>query len=155
MFWKGPIPYFNRDELESPDTREIRLDRRFAAAFPALRLAHGGPLVPTSVCRTPAYNERIRGHPRSLHLTDNPVHPTDGTMGADLYWETWPVQTKLRFARLAWSMGWSLGLHDEFVHVDRRADLGDPPGSYLEQTIYEYDNWSRPFSQAAIRQGNG
>lgn len=154
--WTDAIPYFDRHELDCKGTRHlnedgnpipgtgvIELDIRFAVAFPHLRVEWGGPLHPNSVCRTPEHNAQINngkgGHPRSMHLTQNPKHPTSGTMGADVAWRDWSTETKLKFARLAWSLGWSIGLHDGFCHVDRRADVG------LNQGVFLYGTWSGEF----------
>lgn len=123
MTWTKALPYFSEGELACKGTGIIRLDSRFAAALPALRLAWGKPLIPTSVCRAPEHNTRVGGHPRSLHLTENPTHPTKGCMAADIAWHHWPEQEQLYFARLAYSLGWSVGLHDSFCHVDRRGDI--------------------------------
>lgn len=122
------------------------LDLRFAAALPALRAEWGRPLSPTSVCRVPDHNRAVGGHPRSLHLTDNDAYPgSKGTMAADISWWNWPTQQKLQFARLAWRMGWSIGLHDSFVHLDRRSDLG------LTKAVFLYGaRWSQPFKREDI-----
>lgn len=142
MIWAEALPYFTRSELSCKGSGTIVMDLRFAAALPALRLEWGGPLHPTSVCRTPAHNKSVSGHPRSLHLTENPHWPTNGTMAADIAWREWTTENKLSFARLAYSMGWSIGLHDGFCHIDRRADLKLPE---LPQAVFLYGQWSRPF----------
>ncbi len=131
MIWTSALPYFSVAELACKGTGVVKLDIRFAAALPALRVAWSRPLIPTSVCRAPIYNEAVRGHPNSLHLTDNPVHPTHGCMAADLAWRDWPERQRLDFARLAHKMGWAVGLHDGFVHVDLRAELGLQPAVFL------------------------
>ena len=143
--WTDAIPYFTRAELACKGTGTILLDARFAAHLPALRAAWGKPLVPTSVCRTREHNANVGGHPRSLHLTENPVHPTHGCMAADLAWRDWPTQRKLEFARLAFRMGWAVGLHDGFIHVDRRADVG------LRKAVFLYGSeWSAPFDKEDV-----
>lgn len=150
--WNQALPYFPEHELECPHCNLIQLDIRFAAALPALRLAIGHALYPTSVTRCPAHNRKVRGHPRSMHLTENPVHPTNGSMGADIAWRGWPLHDKLDFARLAWSLGWSVGLHDGFCHVDRRADLGL---DHLPQKVYLYDEWGGGFDAADVTHPEG
>lgn len=144
-----PIQYFPAHECACKGTGVIKMDPYFADAMPRLREAWGEPLTPNSICRTPEHNARERGHPRSLHLTDNPVWPTVGAMAADIRWRDWHRAEKLRFARLAWSMGWAVGLHDSFCHVDRRGDL-DHPG--LPRRVFLYGTWSitRSFSQEDV-----
>lgn len=138
--WTGALPYFPEHEIACKGTGIIKLDKRFAAALPQLRLAWGGPLTPTSICRSPEHNEAVGGHPRSFHLTENPYHWTHGTMAADLAWYSWSDEARLKFARLAWSLGWSVGLNDVFIHVDRRIDVG------LRQQVFNYGKkWSGAF----------
>lgn len=141
------IEFFADHELACKGSGVIKLDPRFADALPALRREWSRPLSPTSVCRTPEHNAKVGGHPRSLHLTDNPVWPTIGTMGADIAWRSWPDMRKLAFARLAWKRGWSVGLHDGFCHIDRRGDLGLPN---LPQNVFLYGAWSGVFSPAEV-----
>ena len=146
MSWDKALPNFTRRELACPKTGIILLDMNFAVAYPYLRHQWGDALYPNSVCRSPEHNEAIDGHPRSLHLIDNPVHPTDGAMAADNQWRNWRSARKLRFAQLAWRLGWSLGLHDGFIHIDRRVDVG------LPQKVFTYNEWASPFTEKEIRQ---
>jgi hypothetical protein len=147
VFWTDAIPYFPRHELACKGTGEIRLDLRFAAALPALRQAWNSPLTPNSVCRTPAHNSKVGGHPRSLHLTENPAYPgAKGAMAADLDWKGWAVDAQLRFARLAYSMGWSVGLHNSFIHVDWRKAIG------LTQAVFLYGAWDNRFTADQVRE---
>jgi hypothetical protein len=154
------IPYFSEDELRCKGSGIIMLDYRFAERVVELREVWGRPMHPISVCRSPEHNEGVGGHPRSLHLTINPFHPTHGTMAMkdmewrhgtmamDVKWRWWLRSKMLRFCRLAWSLGWSIGLHDGFCHIDRRADLG------LPQRVFIYGTWSAPFSASDITNNN-
>jgi len=145
MAWTAPIPYFSEDELKCPGSGILRLDENFAVRLPVLRHEWGRPLIANSVCRSQSYNDQIGGHPRSLHMTRNPHHPTAGSMAADIRWHDWPAEHKCRFARLAWQRGWSIGLNDAFCHIDRRRDIG------LHQTVFIYDGqWSMPFDKARV-----
>jgi hypothetical protein len=151
------IAYFGAHELDCNGTRDIgkdghpipgtgviKMDPRFARALPELREAWGEPLLTNSVCRTPAHNTRIGGHWRSLHLTDNPHWPSVGSMAADIRWRSWSTTKKLAFARMAYSMGWSVGLHDGFCHVDRRADIG------LTKRCFLYGTWGGVFDPSEV-----
>lgn len=142
--WDKALPYFTENELRCKGTGVILLDLRFAAALPALRAAWGLPLSPTSVCRAPSHNASVGGHPRSLHLTQNPHHPTSGTMAADLAWRGWEPSAQLRLARMAYRMGWSVGLHDGFIHIDRRAEIG------LQRAVFLYGEWSGNFGHDEV-----
>ena len=148
MIWTDSLPYFPRHELACKGTGVICLDIRFAVALPALRQKWTQPLTPTSVCRTPEHNRAINdgkgGHPNSLHLTKNPKWPTSGTMAADIAWRTWADERKLAFAKLAYHMGWSVGLNDGFCHIDRRGDLAL---INLPQAVFVYGGqWSGRFN---------
>lgn len=142
------IPYFSEQELRCKGTGIIRMDPLFESELPRLREAWGKPLSPSSVCRAPSHNAKVGGHPRSLHLTENPVHKVAGTAAADITWRGWPSSDRLAFARLAWSMGWSVGLHDGFCHIDRRDAAG------LPQTAYLYGAWSGAFGPGQIMNGS-
>lgn len=117
------IPYFSENELKCKGSGEIRLDPRFAVALPKLREAFGKPMVPNSVCRSPKHNKAVGGHMYSLHLTHNPKWPTFGSMAADIRWKDWSAVDQECFARLAMSLGWRVGLHDGFCHIDRLLDI--------------------------------
>ena len=124
----------------------IQLDMDMAVHLPVLRWEWGKPLHPTSVCRCPAHNAAVGGHPRSLHLTENPVHPTNGAMGIDIAWSDWPEEKQRRFCQLAWRLGWSIGLNDSFVHLDRRISIG------LPQNVFTYGAaWNGTIAEAQIR----
>lgn len=140
MIWTSALPYFSERELACKGTGIIKLDLRFAAGLPALRVAWGRPLTPTSVCRAPAHNVAVGGHPNSLHMTENPDRNTHGTMAADIAWRDWSRDRRLQFARLAYRHGFSVGLHSGFAHVDLRIHVG------LPQAVFLYGEWDNPFS---------
>lgn len=148
MSWTTALPFFSERELACNDSRVIKLDPQFAAMLPALRVAWGKPLTPNSVCRTPEHNAVVDGHVRSLHMTDNPAHKTGGCAAADIRWRGWDDATKLKFAKLAYSMGFSVGLHDGFCHVDWRQSAGLPQACFL------YGEWFGSFSTDEVTDGN-
>lgn len=131
-----PIKFFTQSELECkgsrkkgpdgkgiPGTGIIRMDFRFARELPKLREAWGRPVTPNSVCRTPAHNRSIKGANRnSLHMTENEKWGV-ATMAIDWPWRGWSEQEQEKFARLALSMGWRVGLHNGFCHLDRLLDI--------------------------------
>jgi hypothetical protein len=119
----GAIDFFPEPELACKGSGTIRLDPRFAEALPKLRKAWNKPLTPNSVCRTPAHNKKVGGHPNSLHLTENPKWPTFGTMACDIRWRDWSLEDQQAFAELALSQGWRVGLHNGFCHLDRLLDI--------------------------------
>lgn len=149
--WHGALPFFTPSELECLCCGFIQIDEHFAAALVGFRERVGRPIVPNSVCRCPEHNKAVGGHPRSLHLTENPEHDTDGAAAIDVSWRGWPAAMKLSFAQSALDYGFSLGLHDGFLHLDWRSQL---PRVELPQTIFTYgDAWSSPFTPREVRDG--
>lgn len=142
--WTEALPFFTKGELGCRHCGEVKIDIRLAALLPAMRQRWGKPLTPTSVCRCLLHNTSVGGHPRSLHLIDNPVWPTDGSGAVDISWRDWPAQTKLDFARMAHRLGFRIGLHDSFVHLDIGRELGMSPAPFL------YGSWSAPFNSEDI-----
>lgn len=116
------IEFFGVDELRCKGSGIIKLDPRFAKELPELRRAWGKPLSTNSICRSPEHNRKEKGNKNSLHLTDNPKWKCH-TMAADVRWRDWKEADQLKFAKLALSMGWRVGLHDGFCHIDRLKDI--------------------------------
>lgn len=148
--WESPLPYFTQNELACRHCGLIKLDLVFAAALVSLRHTWNSPLTPSSICRCPKHNDDSFGHPRSLHLTENPVHQTEGCAAIDISWKYWPRHQQLKFAQLAWSKSWSIGLSEKFIHLDARALLKNIG---LDQKIFLYDDWRFPFSHDEIKEG--
>jgi len=142
------IAYLSADELACKGSGVIKLDPYFVKAWPIFREKWGKPLIANSVCRTPLHNKKVGGNPNSLHLTENRAWPTVGSMAIDVSWHDWPTAEKLRFARLAWSMGWAVGLHNSLCHIDRRADLNVVG---LQQSVFLYGAWSGVFSRDDVK----
>jgi hypothetical protein len=138
--WAQALPYFSIKELGCNCCGLVKLDLRFAAMLPRLRQEWGKPLTPNSICRCPKHNAAQGGHPRSLHLTDNPNWPTTGTAAADIAWRHWETGEKIKFARLAHAQGFRVGLHNGFLHVDLGRVLGMSPKPFI------YGDWSNIFS---------
>lgn len=119
-----PLRWFAPHELWDRETRVVKLAPGnkdgyigFGKRLDALREAWGRPLAVNSCCRSAARNARLKGHPRSLHVYDFPYHPTGGTAAIDF------AERSEEFRALAWSMGFSLGLHPHFTHCDDRFPL--------------------------------
>ena len=132
MTYTNDLPkYLSAAEMACPTTGTIKIDKRFADAWVELREEWALPLKVNSGCRTPKHNEKIGGHPRSLHLTENPVWPTYGTMAVDIQWRDWATGKQQQFAELARSKGWRVGLANGFIHIDRGHDVGVKTGVYF------------------------
>jgi len=142
--WVSALPFFPENELACRCCGVVKLDIRFAAMLPALRQVWGKPLTPSSVCRCPKHNVRVKGHPTSLHLTENSKWPTTGAAAADIAWRDWPTLDKLQFARMAHKHGFRVGLHDGFCHLDLGRELGINPKPFL------YGTWTGVFNPENI-----
>ena len=134
------IDFFNHENIPCRGTGVVKLDPHFKEKAKTLINSTSKKLYPNSVCRTPEHNRNVGGHPRSLHLTDNPVHPTAGCAAMDIAWRSWPEQEKLEFAKHCWSLGWSVGLHDGFIHLDSRTESAGLP-----QAKFLYGTWTGTF----------
>lgn len=142
--WAGAIPYFSENELKCKGSGKLVLDIRFASRLPELRASWGGAMTLNSCCRSPEHNKRVGGHPNSLHLTKNPKHPTHGTAACDVRWGDWSHEFQLGFARLAYSKGWSVGLHNSFCHIDARKWCD------LNQAVFLYGSWDGRFTKEDV-----
>lgn len=102
----------------------------FLQALQELRDDFGTPMPINSACRCAAHNARVGGHPRSLHVGDKPVHNTGGTCAVDVGFPLGHPQRD-RLIALAEARGWSIGLNNRFVHLDRRtANARLPQGRF-------------------------
>lgn len=104
----------------------------FLTSLVALQEACNIQLLVNSCCRCPAHNNKVGGHPRSLHLTSNPARNIEGTCAIDLRFPEDHPQRKLVWDK-AWELGWSIGNNPRFIHLDRRTEYIKFP-----QTIFRY-----------------
>jgi len=123
--------HFKAKEIASPDQRIGVVDVRMLSALEDLRTKWGKPLPVNSMCRTVDHNSKVGGHYRSLHLMHNKHHPTIGTIAVDIDFSG-SVGDIDKFATLAYSAGWSVGVGRTYVHIDYRSLIS------LPQTKWEY-----------------
>ncbi|RDD60213.1 hypothetical protein DRB17_19230 [Ferruginivarius sediminum] len=116
---------FAHEELQSPDTGEVRLHPGFADNLAYLRMVFGRPMVVTSCCRSAAHNAAIGGHPRSLHVHDRPNHGLAGAAAIDISATDGVYRREL--LRQALDLGWAVGVSRSFLHLDRRDLVGMTP----------------------------
>jgi len=64
--WIGS--YYRLYELESPDTKEVKVDPKLIACLDKLQRESESRVVITSGYRTPAHNEKVGGAARSFHM---------------------------------------------------------------------------------------
>ena len=109
----------------------MRLAPGFGEAPEQLRIKFDEPIYLTSACRSPGHNTKVRGHPRSLHLTINEHHTTGGTCAVDVVATEGQYRAKL--ISLALDQEWSIGVASNFIHLDRRSRH-----CRLPQVLYHY-----------------
>lgn len=105
----------------------------FISSLQALRDEFGMPMTVTSGARCKAHNDAVGGHPRSLHICDEPVHAGQkGCLAVDI--STPNGQYRGRLFTLAWRYGFSVGWNAKrgFLHLDRRDYVG------LAQNSFDY-----------------
>jgi len=117
--------FFSAKELADKETGIVRLAPAqnayigFAARLDAIRRAWGRPLHVNSCCRSKERNARIGGHPRSLHVYDEPYHPTGGTCAVDF--RLFPTEYENeKFKKLAMFMHFSVADEAGCIHLDDR-----------------------------------
>lgn len=125
-----PNKYFTEEELTGGGKNSPVFHDNFLYELYALRVAFDLSMVITSGARDPEYNKSVGGHPRSLHLTDNPVHPTNGCMAVDVDITRYREDDVESLIEIAWDTRWSIGIAKTFIHLDRRVDIGLPQHKY-------------------------
>lgn len=125
-----PWSHFTPAEVACKSTGFILLHPGFMDALQALRAGFGRSMTVTSCCRTKAHNEKVGGHPRSLHVCDEPQHPGQkGTLAVDIAVANAVAARDLGL--LALNTGWSVGVpRTGFIHLDRRDLVGLPRGLF-------------------------
>lgn len=131
------MEYFSDKELGCRHCGLTRFHPGFLQALIDLRKALDKPMTLRSACRCKAHNESdtVKGHPRSLHVGDEPAHADKGQLGClAIDVETPDGAYRGRLFELAWDYGWSIGWNGpkKFLHLDRRDMIG------MEQTTFDY-----------------
>ena len=131
---KFSLPSFTEAELRCKGTGMLRLAPGFGQALQGLRDAFGRPMTINSCCRAAEHNASVGGHPRSLHVCDEPYWPTRGTCAVDVRLVS-GEHDELRdeLVDIAWARGWSIGFHPRFLHLDLRSEYAG-----LQQARFNY-----------------
>ena len=111
--------HFSHSELDCPTTDQVRLAAAAGEDLERLRVELDVPIYLTSACRSPTYNAKISGHPRSLHLIVNGHWGTGGTCAVDVA----ATDGEYRAALIALALGqdWSVGVASNFIHLNQRS----------------------------------
>lgn len=124
-------PNFSADELRCKGSGMLIVSNEFMDALQQLRNELSRPMRLTSACRSAEHNRNVGGHPRSLHVCDEPARPEqDGCLAVDVAIVDGTYRGHL--VSTAWQLGWSVGWNRSFVHLDRRDLVG------LSQNTFDY-----------------
>lgn len=119
---------FSEEALSCKGTGELKLSPGFLGELIWLRTVFGKPMVVTSGCRSLSHNNKVGGHPRSFHLTENVHWGTGGTLAVDISTPTEEYRWEL--IQLARQLGWSIGHGSGFLHLDKRTHIGLPRAEF-------------------------
>ena len=115
--------YFTTKELACPCCGECILAPGFLDKLNEIRVALGNPMVINSGCRCPKHNAKVGGKGKSFHLINAPeLTGLTGACAVDVSTVRWPEAKRRKLIALARAGGWSLGIADSFIHLDRRID---------------------------------
>jgi hypothetical protein len=114
------IPHFTHAELACKQTGKIVLAAGFAEKLVELRTLFAQSMPVVSSCRSREYNTKIGGAKNSFHIYDFPHHSGKGCCAVDI--KTSDSTYRGELITLAWNLGWSIGIHKNFLHLDRRID---------------------------------
>jgi len=122
------LPNFSMDELRCKGSGMLILAPGFAQALQGLRDAVGVPMVINSCCRSKEHNAAVGGHPRSLHVCDEPYWVTGGACAVDVRAiRGEDDEFRAHLEAVAWARGWSIGFHPRFLHLDLRTEYAGRP----------------------------
>jgi len=110
----------------------IQFQSGFLDQLELLRTTFGRPMRLTSACRCAEHNAKVSPQAplRSLHIGNRETRPGHkGTLAVDV---AVTGEGKGDLFAIAWRHGWSVGWNKNFLHLDRRVDIGMP------QTTFEY-----------------
>lgn len=130
--------YFTDDELRCKGVNcgcgnKVILDDVFMKELAKLRTKLNLPMKVNSCCRCKVHNAKVGGKAKSFHISDKPAwEGLNGCGAIDIGYDNVTYRNVL--ARLAWELGWRIGYHKKFLHLDIAAIRG-----ILPKTIFKYD----------------
>lgn len=126
--------YFTDEELHCKCCKTNKTHPTFLPRLLELRQRFGKPMIPNSCCRCANHNKAVDGAARSYHL----MELSDGRQGAlaiDISTSKMSQQDREELIAIACTSGWSVGLYNTFLHLDRRVDLGHAQGYFDKRAV--------------------
>lgn len=124
--------FFTFKELRCKESGIVSLAPNFATKLDILRATFGQPMIVNSCCRSLAYNKKIGGHVNSAHVFNHPARSFEGSYAIDIH--ALGGKYKADLVSNALLLGWSVGVADTYIHLDRRTDYYPDK----QQTVYNY-----------------
>ena len=110
--------YFMPEELSCPCCSKMEFEKGFLRDLTKLRRTVGFAFHVNSCCRCINHNYVVGGHPKSLHMMDNPHHGVD-TCAIDISRKNISSERLAKLLTEALTSGWSVGIYPTFIHLDR------------------------------------
>ena len=120
--------YFTKEELACPCCGKLALEPPFLKELVKLRKKVGFAFHVNSCCRCIKHNYEVGGHPKSLHMMENPYHKDANessidTCAIDISRHNISSQRLAKLLTAALTSGWSVGIANTFIHLDRGAQV--------------------------------
>ncbi len=112
---------FSNEELRCPETGIVDLHPHFRETLTNLRVALNMPMIVTSCCRSKSYNEKIKGHERSLHVFDDSHWGKNiGTSAIDIAMRDGFYNHMFIMMATRFNFAVGINLKKNFFHLDQR-----------------------------------
>jgi hypothetical protein len=127
--------YFSDSELackgKTCKCNTVKLNPIFDSKLLQLRVNVNEPMKVNSCSRCDTHNKVVKGAKRSFHLYDDTGFKTNGTCAIDI--PRGDTNFNIKLLLEAWELGFSIGVHPSFFHLDVRSDVSDKP-----QIVFSY-----------------
>lgn len=114
--------YFSDEELKCKGSGIVKLDPNFERELLIYRETVGLPMYVNSCCRSEKYNAEIGGAKTSYHMFEGVEDGRKGTLAIDI--KIFNDAQRAVMQGVALNLGWSVGTYKNFIHIDRRVDIG-------------------------------